>query len=479
MSDWLTLSQTAGTSGTTTINLTAITNSADERRTQGYRVRTSDESVNVIVLQKGIAKTIFLNPSVVYIHSTGSTSVEVITDYGWTATTTDTAVTLSQMTGSGTTTINVGYSDQTHVEPTKTAVVVFSTDSESAILTVNHTLSGGFFTAYYNVDPDYLEVQLWEANGAEPYQDGLIYYAVESISVDDGPWIDIYDVEGRVDARFYTFSTSGIHKVDFRMRTPYIPSGFYAKQTLYPWQDPPSQYPVVEVITREGITSIGNPSNQYNSGVYGAFQDNYTLEKITMGNDLTVICCGSFANALAHDDPLASHLSSVTFSTNLQSINLNAFSNTICLERVTFPDSITRMEDMAFYQSALKEVEFSKNSELTFMGVSCFSNINILTNKGGLQSVVIPQGITSLIDSQFVQTYTPNGAPETRNDIETIYAYPPVPPVLYEERPHQTNYHAFEGALAPTGTVYYPSGADYSLWINDTHFANWTFVADL
>ena len=202
------------------------------------------------------------------------------------------------------------------------------------------------------------------------------------------------------------------------------------------------------------------------------------MQKITFGNDLIYIGIGSFGNANADNPILKSHLSSVTFSSNLQEIAYAAFENCLNLKSVIFPDSIAIIGRGAFYQTGLEHMEFGPNSELTVMGEFSFANTSIFSGTG-LQSIVIPSGISSLIDAQFVQTYSPNGAPETRNSLETIYAYPIVPPVLYQERPHQTNYHAFDGALAPTGTVYYPVGADYSSWINDSHFANWTFDAVL
>ena len=86
------------------------------------------------------------------------------------------------------------------------------------------------------------------------------------------------------------------------------------------------------------------------------------------------------------------NLTSVTFGANsaLTIIGSSAFEECDNLTTITIPDSVTRIESYAFYNSGLTSVNFGKNSKLQRIGGYAFSYCS------GLTDIDIPDSVTEI-----------------------------------------------------------------------------------
>lgn len=207
MADWLTLSQTEGT-GNTAITITASTNSATTERNQSFKVTAQNKVINFIVLQRSDSRPISINPSIITLYGTDTDVVQVITNDAWTATTSDSAVTLSQTTGSGNTNVTVGYINNQQYEAVISTTVSFSTLNETVILTINHVLSNIYITAYYDI------VRTGSTHIVFNYS--YVERCCPYMSVDGGDWIPVQEN--------YNFTTYGMHNIRY-MGTKYFKKG--------------------------------------------------------------------------------------------------------------------------------------------------------------------------------------------------------------------------------------------------------------
>lgn len=104
--DWITLSQTSGDSGSTTIIIEVDTIGQNESRT-GYVTFYYGDSVKTLVVSQVYEIVFIVNPTSVDLTS-GAKTITITSDMDWTATTTDDWYTLSTTSGvSGTSTITV------------------------------------------------------------------------------------------------------------------------------------------------------------------------------------------------------------------------------------------------------------------------------------------------------------------------------------------------------------------------------------
>ena len=257
MADWLTLSQTGGT-GNTTISLTASTNTGATGRNQAYKITANDKVVNVLVVQDDDYKEIRVNPSVVTLTNETTASVDVITDFEWTASTSVSSVTLSQSTGSGNTTITVSCNDTAQTEILKTITVTFSTSNDNAILNIQHLLSTTYITAYYDI--------VATGNTTICFDLDVDNYC-PYISVDNGEWIAYTST--------YSFATTGEHNVRFMISknvkkgNAYIHHQYYVMPTdmfsLYG-----TETRIKTVVVGEGIERIESLAvdNEYVETIY-------------------------------------------------------------------------------------------------------------------------------------------------------------------------------------------------------------------
>ena len=121
----------------------------------------------------------------------------------------------------------------------------------------------------------------------------------------------------------------------------------------------------------DGVTSIGD----------NAFEGNYILTSVIIGNDVTSI--GNYAFEECHS------LTSVTIGNGVTSIGYNAFDNCYALKSLIIGNGVTTIGDYAFHAcGALTSVIFGNS--VTSIGPSAFQACSSLT------SVNIPASVTTI-----------------------------------------------------------------------------------
>ena len=324
MANWIRLSSTGGT-GNTNITITASsnTNSATDR-SQSFKVTAGNKIVNFIVVQDDDYKEIHTNPSVVSITGDNTANVDVITDFAWTASTTDTGVTLSQNTGSGNTTINVSYTNYTRSQLVKTATVTFSTVNHSFVMTIQHTLSGPYITVYYNI--------LRTGSTYIAFTEGTNEFPLEPfMSVDGGPWI--------ATQTHYDFETTGTHYINF----------MGAKR-------PPGQ-------SGEYYTVQSRLFSYLADGEGAITDDDYTrIQEIIIGEGFVIV------EAQLTDNP---YVQTITFPSTLFALQSGA---------IWFAASLTRINMYARTQPPLKNHEWWANYYEQTGGPTVFSSLEPFTS---------------------------------------------------------------------------------------------------
>lgn len=139
---WLHLSQNSGNSGETIITITADTYSDLSARTNSIIVKSSSntavtKTVN-ITQQPREAKSISTSPSSISVASSGGTySINIMSNGEWTATTIPSWISLSQISGSGNTTITV--SVDTYTLSARTNDLIFSTIDNTATVEISQS----------------------------------------------------------------------------------------------------------------------------------------------------------------------------------------------------------------------------------------------------------------------------------------------------------------------------------------------------
>ena len=168
-------------------------------------------------------------------------------------------------------------------------------------------------------------------------------------------------------------------------------------------------------------------------------------------------------------------LESVTIPDSVTSIGDSCFSNCKSLKNITIPDEVTSIGIECFYScSSLKSIVIPDS--VTTIGATCFLGC------GSLRSIILPSGITSLGANCFnscssLQEITiPSGVTvvgdycfQYCSSLKRIICNASVAPTVYQS----TFYN-----VAKNGTLFYPSGSDYSTWLaNATYYLglyNWT-----
>ena len=121
-----------------------------------------------------------------------------------------------------------------------------------------------------------------------------------------------------------------------------------------------------------------------------AFKDNNTIKSVTISDSVTTIEDNAFYNC--------SNLTTVIISENSQLITIgnSAFYNCSSLTSIYIPDSVTTIGDYAFRDcSKLTTVTISENSQLITIGYSAFYNCSSLT------SIYIPDSVTTIENNAF------------------------------------------------------------------------------
>ena len=133
---------------------------------------------------------------------------------------------------------------------------------------------------------------------------------------------------------------------------------------------------VTELVTPEGVTSIGN----------AAFSGCTSLTSVTIGNSVTNIGICAFSGCTS--------LTSVTIPDSVTSIGSSVFEDCTSLTSVTIPDSVTSIGFHAFFEcTSLKSITIPDS--VTSIGDSAFLGCTSLT------SITIPDSVTSIGDSAF------------------------------------------------------------------------------
>lgn len=182
---WLSLSATAGTSGTTTVTATATTNASFNRRNGTMVVSGITTAQNVSVVQDGLVATLTVNPtSLVWDENGGSRTVSVTSNYGWniSGNTLSSAMTISPVSGgSGTTTVTVTAPQNTMSASRVGSFVVYN-DSNSVRVSMHQTGQGSdsdFYACTYYVNSN---------NSLKLYSTSYEPNYFTSMSVEGGAW---------------------------------------------------------------------------------------------------------------------------------------------------------------------------------------------------------------------------------------------------------------------------------------------------
>jgi hypothetical protein len=261
-----------------------------------------------------------------------------------------------------------------------------------------------------------------------------------------------------------------------------------------------------------GLTSIEIPNNVTSIGNQ-VFQDCYGLTSVTISDNITTIGIGVFANC--------SGLTSVTIPNNVTAIGNGAFAGCSGLTSLTIPNNVTTIEYGAFSgcTSILTATIGSGVTSIGSWSLYGWSNLTSLTFNascgvpstfGGshnLKEVIIGDSVTSIDTSAFGGcnsltsitigngvTSIGNSAFNSCESLTSITIPSGVTSIgdgtfggcrslqiitsLATTEPHITP-RVFENIRA-NGTLYVPSGSDYSTWMGSGAFYlglyNWTKV---
>lgn len=189
----------------------------------------------------------------------------------------------------------------------------------------------------------------------------------------------------------------------------------------------------------------------------------------------------------------------ISFSSPVTSVPARAFYNKPTLQSVSMDDTVTSLGDIAF-GNCPNLTGITLSSAITTMGASAFYGTGIdsfefpplvTTISGGIFSlcrsltgITIPDAITSIQPQAFAGctamtnvvigsgvTSIGQGAFSNCKSLTTIRATRTVAPSIEQDT---------FNTVASNGTLYYPSGANYSSWLNTNYwylgFYNWTGV---
>lgn len=343
-------------------------------------------------------------------------------------------ITLSETAGtSGTTTITVTVSSMNSGH-SRNAVLKVIALNRAANVVINQTDEPTYITVYYNIPNAGRNTILH--NGTHIYK----------MRVDGGEWIysnyinvqQVHDYSAYTD---YTFSTSGIHMIEYDTVDKKISSNNYGGPNFSYLSN------IVEVNIPGAYTEIGA----------GTFSNSINLSSITLHEGTEII--NGFNNT---------SITYIVVPESVTYIGANCFSDCTSLKTIKIPDSVTEVKG------------------------SCFSGCTSLEN------VILPSGCTNIAGAAFsgctsLKTIT---LPSTLNglgsyafadcsSLKEIYSYRYSYVSIYEPgSPIDTGNKPFLN-VGLNGILHYPAGSNYYsyYWMPNREgylgYYGWTAVEDL
>lgn len=436
MSNWITLSQNSGTSGTTTISVTA--NSTSSPRSCTYKVATADEEIFVNVGFVQAADSHFFT---VFYNSTGGSTYLMNPSYNG-------SITGYRVDNGAYVSVQPGYMP---------ASMQFSTP--------------GIHRLDYYVTP--------EDTGPDPTveRDPNIYYVCAYLFQNNENAVEVIVPYGFHEIEYAAFcGCTNISAVTLGDSIYKIHGNAFANTG------------VVDIVCPYFLNKPYYATVYSDSGVFSACT---SLTSITFSDHMLVIpdetCRG------------CSQLVNVNYPSYLKEIGNSAFYGCESLEEINIPSSVNSIGEGAFSfcSSASGSVVVPDGVEdlenLVFYGCSSITDINLpnglisisqyaLGNMTSLTAITIPQSVvkigsyafsgdTGLTSISFPENVASIGNRVLYNcsNITTIYSYALSAPII--ERLTFAN-------ISATGTLHYPSGSDYSVWV-DRLPDGWICLADL
>ena len=292
--NWLSFVPTSGNASTTTYNLsiTAQENTGNTSRT-GYiyihSIPTSALLATITIVQKANG-SISVSPSLLEftVNNTGThllSAVTVSTSAAWTATTSDSGITILTNTGSPDTVITTGtgttdikvdiynwyYQGWSGLCPAESSfTVTFSTAVDSVVLPIHFLLSDVFITVYYNIT-ETGSTRIADSTGSQYFP-----YFHPYMSVDGGGF--------ETTTSDYTFNTTGQHIIKYMVVKHPDLRKFTGMSNMFShlYDDPGHNWPYITGETQITRIDIGEGVEGLQTGFFA----NKTVETINLPSTL-------------------------------------------------------------------------------------------------------------------------------------------------------------------------------------------------
>ena len=402
--NWITLSKSSGTAGTTTLNVNIEANTLASSRTSQITVYNQDYNITKKIVVNQAASTISVSTSSIEVGPESSTqNVNITSNIPWTAKTSDSWITLSKSSGyAGTTILTINIGANTLASSRSGYVEIYNTECNVS-KRVNITQTA--FCPELKVSHDTLNVEADAITKIITIESNISW----SASVSDN-WISLSKSSSSVgnDAIILTIeqNTTSIARtgyVEISNSEYNISRRINIQQNRYNPTECCIEYTSTSQITIDSSAYFGAliESHTWNSG-NGVIRFDRPVTSI--GNKAFFDC---------------TTLTSITIPNSITSIGHYAFSGCSSLTSITIPDSVNSIGNWAFYDcSSLTSINIPNNvieiGSSAFSGCSSLTSINIpnsVTYIGesaffwcrSLTSITIPECVTSIGRSAFYE----------------------------------------------------------------------------